>query len=325
MEEVDELKKGRDLIETSQTISVFASEKNRENLTAALGLLFSLKKIGKKVNLINSSLPREYSKKLSKFGIFFGGADFLISIKERKTKVSQLFYEKTETETKIYLKSEGGVNPKDIKFDIPEQSELLIVLGDFSPKTTDSLYNFKGNIININNHFGGVGGDVNIIRENYSLSEIVFDFLKTFHKIDPLSKKFLLGGIIKKIIEENELRLETENKIRPLLGRNLNLFLTLSERINQENHFVWGELKRSDIKNSKAISIFLPFTPIVFPEDIFLLLWEEKAAKRGVIRTPGRNKANKIHKRLGGQQKNNWILFNSRENIMSLKNKIFFI
>lgn len=161
---------------------------------ASLALFSSLKNIDKIVNLPGienlpvpaSLLPREDGQKT-----------FLISLKKN---VSEVYYEKNDGEVKLYIKTKnGGIGLEEISFgavpdggarenrekdERPSSNDLLAVaigiknFQDIEEKNPDQ--NFSDiKIINIdNNRSNQKYADFNLIREDLSLSQICFLFIK---------------------------------------------------------------------------------------------------------------------------------------------------
>lgn len=102
----------------------------RDNLIKVLALFYTLKKLGKDVNLFLKKIPEDFrflnsivSPVLKKL---------IISINSKGKEISELHYEKNENKLKLYLTmKEGEIQRKDIFFHKqPEQPELIIVFGE---------------------------------------------------------------------------------------------------------------------------------------------------------------------------------------------------
>ncbi len=106
----------KEAIEKYFDITILTSKTNPQSAMAGKALLLSLKKLNKNTTLLevetalletNQTTPKRIPTKEPQ-------ADFLISIKEGGTKLSQLFYEKTRAGgLDLFLKTDG----KDLKKD----------------------------------------------------------------------------------------------------------------------------------------------------------------------------------------------------------------
>ena len=124
--------KAKKLIKEAKNIAIFPCQDLKiDSFCASLALFYSLKELKEKVNLIIEKIPEKFQFLIEKesSSISF---DSLISIKE-ETKISQVFYEKTDNRLNLYFKTKNGVLKKDnISFkQIADNSpsELLITLG----------------------------------------------------------------------------------------------------------------------------------------------------------------------------------------------------
>lgn len=196
---MEALNQAKNLIEKSQSISiVLAPELQGDNLGSALALLFTLKKIGKNVNVVGGEIPEKFQ--------FLTGLspdhpqDFVISVKTDEKDVSRLRYEKNEKDLKIYLTlNSGEIGHGDISFSansggqIPDGAnhapgqfpDLLIVLGTKSLEDLGGFFEqnsglfYETPLLNIDNQFFNENfGQVNLIETGSSLAEVTTGLVK---------------------------------------------------------------------------------------------------------------------------------------------------
>ena len=116
----------KNIIETAQDITLLPSPGLEKDIfPASLAFFYGLKKLGKNVNFLCENLPENFKFLESKnaqdaaiedFGHLAPSEEnFLISIKETTTKLSQIFYQKTEDGLNLYLKTvQGELKKEDI-------------------------------------------------------------------------------------------------------------------------------------------------------------------------------------------------------------------
>lgn len=124
--------RAKQIIESADPIAILASAKfSKESFPSVLALFYSLKKLGKNVNLIAEDYPEQYHFLVQKDNFQPTEADFLISIKEAGAKLHQLFYEKTDQGLNLFLKTDGGQLKKENVSLLPlVKPELVITIGN---------------------------------------------------------------------------------------------------------------------------------------------------------------------------------------------------
>ncbi|MDO8524792.1 MAG: hypothetical protein Q7R99_04175 [bacterium] len=292
----------KEAIEKYFDITILISKSNSQGAMAGKALLFSLKKLNKNATLLeveNASqeiTPKKITKEPQ--------ADFLISIKEGGNKLSQLFYEKTRTGgLDLFLKTDGKELKKDdIVLKPLKQRQFLITIGiDSYEEIPLGLREKPSFILNIDSQsINQSFGDINIIDQDKSLLEIIFEIIKA-----------LSNNIFEKELQENckseallfEKALENlQFKPRPSL-----LFSSLSH-----GDIVKAAAQPKDIKFSLE-----KLCSGVFPFQNFLLLWEQNSSPlsiRGVFYSPdNQENINKIANRFISQTKYNSVIFNTKE------------
>lgn len=302
----------KESIEKYFDIIILTSKNNIQATLAGKAFLLSLKKLNKNAMLleVENGFLETTAKKITKEP----QADFLISIKEGGTKLSQLFYEKTKTGLDLFLKTDGKeIKKDDIILKSLKQRQFLITIGIDSyeeiPLTLREKPNFILNIDNqiINQRFG----DININDQKKSLPEIIFEIIKT-----------LSNDIFEKELQENQ-------KGEVLLFEKALKNLQFQIKAN----LLFSTLSHTDIVSAKAEPKDLKFAleklcSGIFPFQNFLLLWEQNSSPlsvRGVFYSPNsQENISRISNRFISQQKFNSVIFNTNEKEMEkAKSQIF--
>lgn len=195
---MENLEKIKEIIGRYRGIGVLPSpDFRKDSFPAALALFYSLKKIGKNVNLIAENPPQTYDfllPRLTENSLKESppASDFQINIREAAAKISGLFYEKTRGGLKLFLKTEGGelkkedisigeaASPALSSMTEADAGELFItvgikglaVVGNLTPATPEFIVNIDNQPENEN------FGDLNLVRQTSpTLSEIVLDVI----------------------------------------------------------------------------------------------------------------------------------------------------
>jgi len=322
---VEKLKKIKKVIEKAQNVSLLPSpDFRKDSFPATLALFYSLKKLGKNVNLLIKDYPKRFSFLVKKEEINFPKADFLISIKQAGTKVSQLFYEKRENGLALFLKTKGEeLKKENISTEPLGLEDLLITLGITELKKVEKFLKGKPKfLINIDNQLDNRNyGDLNLIELRApSLSEIVFNIISIIDEnlFDERTSNCLLSGIIQGTSNFQDPRLDeqTFQKASLLmekgadfkkatsqlygLGRetSLRLFGKVLSKVNfsEDKDLAWVILTKEDFSEAEASPLDLKFTlsklsSSLFPFQNFLVLWETSnspSLTRGVFYGPGK-------------------------------------
>ncbi|MBI2042515.1 MAG: hypothetical protein HYT21_02115 [Candidatus Nealsonbacteria bacterium] len=217
---MESLIKAQKLIESSQDILIFPSaEAQGDSLGAAMALFFTLKKLGKNVNLSADAIPERFQ--------FLADTkepprDFIISVNTAENVISKLRYEKNENGLKIYLTTKGSsLKPAHISFPSEEINDIigaeertardpdlaiiigaasLESLGDYFKKNAELLSQIS--ILNLDNQpFNENFGDINLLEITSALSEITLDLIEALESsqtdlLDQKTATALLTGII---------------------------------------------------------------------------------------------------------------------------------
>jgi hypothetical protein len=199
-----------DFQETKQTISeakniYLIPEENLEAISNALSLFYTLKEMGKNVNLIIEDFPEVLNFLTPSLDFISYPKNFVVSIPTSKAEVSQIYYEKDDEALKIHLMIENGIIKKDdINFYFSEEKpDLIITLGikDYQSLITGKLNSFgfllDAPILNIDNNQDNRNyGKINLTND-FSTTEITLNLVKNLStSINKNSANCLLSGLI---------------------------------------------------------------------------------------------------------------------------------
>jgi len=218
---MDALIQAKKLIEKSQNILLFPCLNSAgDSLSAAFALFFTLKKLGKNVNIVSREIPEKFHF-LSELNSL-PSRDFVISIDTSGKDISEMRYEKNERDLKIYLTlSKGGLGRNDISFPdgeekiqikkggfLRENLDLLITLSANSLENLGETFSqnsevfYKNPILNVDNHPDNENfGEVNLVEMTSSVSEIITNLIQSMEPekgelLDERVASYLLTGII---------------------------------------------------------------------------------------------------------------------------------
>ncbi len=331
----------KELIQNANTISILLpSDSQEDNLSSALALFYSLKKQGKKIDIL---LPQHLLEKTQSSGIYklLQPKNFVISIDTPKTKISEIFYEKNENNLRICLAVNAGqIEEKDVDLSFLSLKPLTVL----KEKTPDLLITLGFQtkeglpeeipILNIDNHAASKDfGKINLRKEQFSLAQISTELIdepdkniatsllagiiyfslqkkmpvrpKVFEAISYLIKK---GADIQKIVQhlKTETKL-TNNSVAEI--SQIRLLGKVLERLEYEENkeLYCAILTNEDFQKLEASSLDLNFVITelknvwLFP--CLLVLWEDKAAIKGVFYSPQPEAIKKILKTYAGTLK----------------------
>lgn len=187
----------KNLISEAKNICIIPQQINEpESLSAALALFYTLRELGKNVNLICENVPEQLQFLIPSPDFITQPKNFVISIPRNVADISEVHYEKNEDNLKIHLTIERGQIKKDnVSFyftDAKPDAVITIGIKDFKEELENTLdsFGFLLNVPIINIDSGDFPftqpiegrenkkfGQINII-EAKSLSEIVLDVIK---------------------------------------------------------------------------------------------------------------------------------------------------
>ena len=117
----------KNLIAQAKNICLIPSEHEPESLTSCLALFYTLKELGKNVNLISENFPKNLEFLIPPVDFISSPKNFVISIPRTASNISQIYYEKTEEYLKIHLTTDkGSLKKDDISFYFKEAKPDLI-------------------------------------------------------------------------------------------------------------------------------------------------------------------------------------------------------
>lgn len=204
------------LIEKCQNIAIVpAKEIQGDNIGSALALFYTLKKMGKNVNIVAQEIPEKFRFLVA---VNQEPKDFVISIDTSEKNIKELRYEKNEKNLKIYLALEKGqLKKEDFSLESPAldnlkssfqefKPDLLISVGAQSLESLGKVFEentkifYETPILNIDNHSLNENfGEVNLIEiTSPSLAEILTNFIKSTDEsiLDEDIATALLAGVI---------------------------------------------------------------------------------------------------------------------------------
>ncbi|MDO8559255.1 MAG: hypothetical protein Q7R84_02880 [bacterium] len=348
----------KNLIERSQNILISAPpELQGDNTGSALALFYTLKKLGRNVNIEIGDIPEKF--KFLANGRPASAGNFVISVDTEGKEISQMRYEKSGKDLKIYLTmGKGRVDRDDVSFaSSPGQElthpryDLLISLGN------QSLENIPQNfwtlpILNIDNQSQSENfGEVNLIEATSSLAEITTNLIKSLGGRDLFDKEVstcLLTGIIwfyqnfrnpktrPKTFEASALLIEWGADHQEIIQhlykqKNLSQIKLLGKilenlDLHESKEIYSASIKESDFKECRASSKDIAF---VFEELKFhfrylpnlLILWESHASPaitKGIFYSPDRSLTEKIAENFESASKGAGVLFFSKETDLNI-------
>jgi len=191
-----------EIINQSKNIYLIPSQEP-EAICSALALFYTLKELGKNVNIIIDSLPESLKFLSPSLNFISYPKNFVISVPNSVANISQVYYEKNDQALKIHLTSENGIIKKDnISFYYSEtKPDLVITLGikDYVKELSQKLDSFgfllDSPILNIDSSPSAEGervdnktdnknfGKINLI-EDKPLLELVMSLINNLNKND---------------------------------------------------------------------------------------------------------------------------------------------
>ncbi|NKQ39176.1 MAG: hypothetical protein HF967_06885 [Methanosarcinales archaeon] len=207
------------LIQKTKDIFIIPSKiGEEESISNALALFYSLKKIGKNVNLLVDKIPSKIKFLTSLFQ-----QEIVVSIDMNMKEISEMRYEKDIRQLKIYLSiKSGNINNQDIslirhKLNVERkilrkevclnnQPILLIAIGRSNPEEITLFYRNRDIVFenhkseSINNNFEKYFNKVSLDESNTSLAEMLVKIIKMIGPeiIDKNIATCLLAGLILK-------------------------------------------------------------------------------------------------------------------------------
>jgi len=188
------------LIANSKNIYLITSEEP-EATASTLALFYTLKDLGKNVNLLIDTLPENIKFLTPSLDFISYPKNFVLSIPSNVANISQIYYEKNTEALKIHLTLENGNIKKDnIAFYFQEaKPDLIITIGikDYQKELSEKLNSFgfllDSPVVNIDNRQDNQKfGKINIIGD-CSLAELIFGLAESNKKEPAIC---LLTGLV---------------------------------------------------------------------------------------------------------------------------------
>lgn len=204
---MDQLKEAKNLIDGSKNIYIIPSQDREESIAGALALFYTLKELGKNVNLILENIPEKLSFLTPSLDHISYPRNFILSIPNTKANVSEIHYEKDDNNLNIHLTTESGnIKKTDISFYFSSpRADILVSIGAKYINTAvqenvlKQVVSTSTAIINIDNQpENKISAQINLLDNARSLTENVFDLIKMFGDeiINKNNTQALLTGVI---------------------------------------------------------------------------------------------------------------------------------
>jgi len=207
-----ELKKAKKLISEANNINILPSAKNPEGIPGALALFYSLKKLGKNVNLLLEEVPEKFHFLMPSLEAVSSPQKFLLSVQNPEAEISEVLYEKNKKSLNFYITTCKGTlkrNHLSLKIANPEP-DLLIKVGTEELCVTSDIP-----VVEINSKKEEDNNDAKRVRakeERLSLSGAIINFLKQSHiNIDKKTATCLLAGLISSSLDSQESNLSPKD------------------------------------------------------------------------------------------------------------------
>ena len=348
----------KNLIEKSQNILISAPpELQGDNTGSALALFYTLKKLGKNVNVNIDDVPEKFQFLTNPYAV--GSDDFVISIDTEGKEISQMRYEKNHKDLKIHLSLSGGeIKGKDISFSsfanagtFSPNADLLITIGVQSLENLPQTL-WKIPILNIDNQPQNENfGEVNLIEMTSSLAEIAVSLVRFMNQEELIDKKTatcLLTGIIwssqnfrnprtrPKTFETSAFLIEKGANHQEIIHylykqKNISQIKLLGKILenlsfHEPKEIYSATIKENDFKecqtNSKDLAFVLEELKFHFRHlPNLLILWESHASPpltKGIFYSPNSTLTEKILKNFESASKGNGVLFLVRETDLNI-------
>ncbi|MEK7664401.1 MAG: hypothetical protein AAB340_03125 [Patescibacteria group bacterium] len=354
MEIPDNTKK---LISEAKNICLVPSENEPESLTASLALFYTLRELGKNVNLISDNLPEKLNFLVPTVDFISSPKNFVISIPKSIADVSQVYYEKTDENLKIHLTTEkGNIKKENISFYFHDaKPDLIVTIGirDFKKYMEDKLDSFGfllgSPILSIDNDPTNLQfGQINLVEQK-SLSEIILGLIKlTDEKIinknvatcllsgliiyyDNFKSKKINDGVFQtaaELIKRGADYQQINDNLYKATQKEINFLSNVFENLKTDRELSFAILDSADPENFSESEIRFAVEKIMglgIQNDL-LVLWDSHNSKplvRGFFYSKKPHLINKVAQINGNQIKNDWVLLAiPEENINSVKEKI---
>lgn len=180
-----ELQETKQIISDSKNIYLITSEEP-EAIASTLALFYTLKDLGKNVNLLLDVLPENLKFLSPSLDFISYPKNFVLSIPNSIAQISQIYYEKNNEALKIHLTLDGGnIKKENIAFYFAEtKSDLIITVGikDYQKELSGKLNSFgfllDSPVVDIDNSPNNQKfGKINLIGDK-PIAEIVYELIK---------------------------------------------------------------------------------------------------------------------------------------------------
>lgn len=194
----------KNIIGAAKNICIIPSQDNGgESVLNALAFFYTLKELGKNVNLIIEHFPEKFAFLIPSLDFISSPKNFVISIPKSKANISQVYYEKHDEHLKIHLTLDQGTLKKDdVMFYIQEaKPDLVLTLGinNFQQQLLGRLDSFgfllDVPVVNIDNHTDNQHfGKINLVKSG-ALAQITLEILNEIPLPNPASENLIKRNV----------------------------------------------------------------------------------------------------------------------------------
>lgn len=328
---MNEFYQASELAQKSQNILIsLPREVNGDNFCGALALFYTLRNIGRKVNLISQHYP-ERLKFLMDEGCLenHNQGSIIISVNTKGGAIDKIHYEKDSQELKFYLNlKNAGIELESVSFKSGDEAPDLTISIDqeglsFKPRGD---YN-QG--ITLKNSLGSISGTIkefletlgeNLMNERIAtclLAGLVF-YTQNFRNSKTNSGLLReMNSLIKKGANYQEI---IKNFYKTHSLPEIKLLGQVFSKLNFKKDIAWSLLSREDFAKTDSSSKNLTFVletlklNFLLPQTIFIL-WESHLSQpiiRGIFYSTKKELIKKILENYEGAAKGNGALFLAR-------------
>lgn len=340
MEPLEEIKK---CISEAKNITLIPSENEPESLTSCLALFYTLKELGKNVNVIIENLPEKLNFLVPSLDFIASPKNLVISIPRSLADVSQIYYEKNDDNLKIHLTVDKGQIKKDgVAFYFQDaKPDLVITLGvqDFRKQLEGNLNSFgyllDAPIINIdNNQENNRFGQINIVEQK-SISEITLCLITSIDEnlISKNTANCLLAGLViyyenfksarvnseifeitSYLIKKGALHQQVVENLHKMTRKEVHFLTNIFQNLNtaEQSETSFAILDSNEFHNFSELEAAMAVEKIqsIGIHENVLVLWKSHSsasAIKGFFYSRNPQLLNKILQTMHGVNKNNWI------------------
>jgi len=348
------------LISEAKNICLLPSENEPESLTSLLALFYTLRELGKNVNVIFENFPENLNFLIPSIDAMSTPKNFVISIPRSTANVSQIYYEKTDESLNIHLTTDtGNIKKENISFYFKEAKPDLIItlkIRDFREYLESKLDSFGfllgSPILNIDNsQENSRFGQIDIIEQK-SLSEIIMELIKSIDEnlINRNIANCLLSGLTiyyenfkssnvnegvfntaAELIKRGADNRQISDNLYKTTDKEMEFLSKILRNLKKEGGLLVATSELADFSSFSEIELgsIIEKVKTLGIQDDLLVLWSEHNSDpivRGFFYSKNNSLLNKIADVQKVSAKNNWVFLQiPGDNIVSLKEKIIML